>query len=94
MLARRITLSLIPLAQSALCTSAMPSSAERPVFFRLVTAAAPVPPVEPATLITSAPAFATPTAIVPIPSEDTNLTMTFTLAACASWMSCAKSSIE
>ncbi|MNU09954.1 hypothetical protein D3C72_2568230 [compost metagenome] len=59
----------------------MPISAARPVYFRLVTAAAPVPPVLPATLMTSAPALATPTAIVPIPSEDTSLTTTRTRAA-------------
>jgi hypothetical protein len=35
----------------------IPISATRPVYFRLVTDAAPVPPVLPATLITSAPAF-------------------------------------
>jgi glutamate synthase domain-containing protein 2 len=33
-------------------TSAIPISATRPVYFRLVTDAAPVPPVLPATLIT------------------------------------------
>ena len=54
------------------------------MYFNEVTAAAPVPPVFPATLIISAPALATPTAIVPIPSEDTNLTTTFTRAALAS----------
>ena len=46
------------------------------MFLSEVTAAAPVPPVLPATLMTSAPALATPTAIVPIPSEDTSLTIT------------------
>ena len=54
----------------------------------------PVPPVLPATLMTSAPALATPTAMVPMPSEETSLTMTRTRAAFASWMSCARSSIE
>ena len=71
-----------------------PISAERPAYLRLVTAAAPVPPVLPATLITSAPAFATPTAIVPMPSDDTSFTTTRTRAALQSWMSCARSSIE
>ena len=47
-----------------------------PAYLRLVTEAAPVPPVFPATLMTSAPALATPTAMVPIPSEDTNFTIT------------------
>ena len=53
------------------------------MYFSEVTFAAPVPPVPPAILITSAPAFATPTPIVPIPSEDTNFTTTLTLAALA-----------
>ncbi len=73
---------------------ATPISAERPAYLRLVTAAAPVPPVLPATLMTSAPAFATPTAMVPMPSEDTSLTMTRTRAALQSWISCARSSME
>ena len=64
----------------------MPISGERPVFFKLVTAAAPVPPVLPATLMTSAPALATPTAMVPMPSDETSLTMTRTRAALASWI--------
>ena len=64
------------------------------MYFKEVTEAAPVPPVLPATLITSAPAFATPTAIVPMPSEETSLTITRTLAALASCISWAKSSIE
>jgi hypothetical protein len=54
----------------------------------------PVPPVLPATLMTSAPALATPTAMVPMPSEETSLTMTRTRAALQSWMSWARSSIE
>ena len=83
-----------PLAHRAWWTSAIPISAARPVYFKEVTEAAPVPPVLPATLITSAPAFATPTAIVPIPSEETSLTITRTLAALASCISWAKSSIE
>ena len=91
---RRTTFWRSPLADSAWCTSEMPSSAERPAYFRLVTDAAPVPPVLPATLMTSAPAFATPTAMVPMPSLDTSLTTTRTPAALQSWMSCARSSIE
>ncbi|SKU70172.1 Uncharacterised protein [Mycobacteroides abscessus subsp. abscessus] len=53
-----------------------------------------MPPVLPATLMTSAPALATPTAMVPMPSEDTNLTITRTRAALQSWISWARSSIE
>ena len=68
-------------------TSANPISADLPVYFSDVTAAAPVPPVPPAMFITSAPALATPTAMVPIPSDDTSFTITFTLAAFASCIS-------
>ena len=78
------TFCLMPFAQRAWWTSEIPSSAARPAYLSEVTDAAPVPPVLPATLITSAPAFATPTAIVPIPSELTNFTTTFALLALAS----------
>ena len=54
------------------------------MYFNEVTDAAPVPPVFPAMFIMSAPALATPTAIVPIPLEETSLTITLTLAALAS----------
>lgn len=91
---RSVTFWRRPFATRAWCTSATPISAERPAYFRLVTAAAPVPPVLPATLITSAPAFATPTAMVPMPSDETSFTITRTRAALQSWMSCARSSIE
>ena len=91
---RSTTLSRSPLTLSAWCTSATPISAERPAYLRLVTAAAPVPPVLPATLITSAPALATPTAMVPMPSDETSLTITRTRAALQSWISWARSSIE
>ena len=88
------TFCLMLFAQRAWLTSAKPISADLPVYFKEVTAAAPVPPVPPAIFIISAPAFATPTAIVPIPSDDTSFTMTLTRAAFASWISWAKSSIE
>ena len=72
------------LAHSAWWTSANPISADLPAYFSEVTFAAPVPPVPPAIFIISAPAFATPTAIVPIPTDETNFTITLTLAAFAS----------
>ncbi len=45
----------------------------------LVCGEAPVPPECPLIKITSAFAFATPAAIVPIPVDDTNLTPIFAL---------------
>ena len=42
----------------------------------LIQGLAPVPPSLPAIVIISAPAFATPTAIVPTPGSDTSFTET------------------
>ena len=47
-----------------------------PAYLMLVCGLAPVPPEWPEIKITSAFAFATPAAIVPIPVEATNLTPT------------------
>ena len=50
-----------------------------PAYFTLVCGLAPVPPEWPDIKITSAFAFATPAAIVPIPVEATSLTPTLAL---------------
>ena len=57
------------------CASAMPSSHGRPALWMELRGAAPVPPSKPEIRMTSAPAFATPAAIVPTPASLTSLTL-------------------
>jgi len=59
--------------------SVKPISQGSPTYFTLVNGEAPVPPECPLIRITSAFAFATPAAIVPIPVEETNFTPIFAL---------------
>ena len=54
--------------------SAIPNSHGRPACFKDVSGEAPVPPSNPEINITSALAFATPAAIVPTPTSETNFT--------------------
>ena len=60
-------------------TSLIPNSQGRPTYLILDWGLAPVPPECPDTSITSALAFATPAATVPIPDCATNLTQTFAM---------------
>ena len=78
------------------CASAKPSSQGIPVCCKEVRGAAPVPPSYPEIRITSALALATPAAIVPTPTSETNFTLmrASRLAFFKSNMSCDKSSIE
>ncbi|MND86954.1 hypothetical protein D3C80_789370 [compost metagenome] len=78
------------------CASASPSSHGIPVCCNEVNGAAPVPPSYPEIKITSAFALATPAAIVPTPTSETNLTFTRAsrLAFFKSKINCDKSSIE
>ena len=57
------------------CASAIPNSQGRPACFKEVSGDAPVPPSNPEIRITSALALATPAAMVPTPTSDTNLTL-------------------
>ena len=90
------TLSLMLFKTKAWCVSLSPNSHGEPACLILVHGLAPVPPSLPAMVMISAPAFATPTAIVPTPGSETNLTFTglLGLKVLRSYMSCAKSSIE
>ena len=72
----RSTLSLILLTTNAWCVSLSPSSQGDPACLMLVHGLAPVPPSLPAIVIISAPALATPTAMVPTPGSDTSFTFT------------------
>ena len=56
------------------CASAIPNSQGSPACFNDVRGEAPVPPSKPEIKITSAFALATPAAIVPTPTSDTNFT--------------------
>ena len=56
------------------CASAIPSSQGSPACLREVSGEAPVPPSNPEIKITSAFALATPAAIVPTPTSETNFT--------------------
>ena len=60
----------------AWCVSVKPNSHGEPACLMLVQGLAPVPPSLPAIVIISAPAFATPTAIVPTPGSETSFTFT------------------
>ena len=90
------TLPLKSFNTSVCCASAIPSSHGRPACFNEVSGEAPVPPSNPDIKITSAFALATPAAIVPTPTSETNFTLTLAsrLAFFKSKISCAKSSIE
>ena len=57
------------------CASAMPSSQGRPALWMELRGAAPVPPSKPEIKMTSAPALATPAAMVPTPASLTSLTL-------------------
>jgi hypothetical protein len=57
------------------CASAIPNSHGKPACFNEVSGDAPVPPSNPEINITSAFAFATPAAIVPTPTSETNFTL-------------------
>ena len=61
---------------SVCCASAIPNSHGNPACFNEVSGEAPVPPSYPEIKITSALAFATPAAMVPTPTSETNLTFT------------------
>ena len=76
--------------------SAKPSSQGSPACLIEVWGDAPVPPSKPETNTTSAWALATPAAIVPTPTSETNLTLILAslLAFFKSWINSAKSSIE
>ena len=78
------------------CASAKPSSHGIPVCCNDVSGAAPVPPSYPEIKITSAFALATPAAIVPTPTSETNFTLirASLLAFFKSKINCDKSSIE
>ena len=78
------------------CASAIPSSHGNPACLSEVNGEAPVPPSYPEIKITSALAFATPAAIVPTPTSETNLTFILAslLAFFKSNINCARSSIE
>ena len=56
------------------CASASPNSQGNPACFNEVSGEAPVPPSKPEIRITSAFALATPAAIVPTPTSETNFT--------------------
>ena len=71
---RRRTLSRKPERSSAECAARKPISQGRPVFLIEVSGDAPVPPSKPAMVITSAPAFATPAAMIPTPAPETSFT--------------------
>ena len=94
--ARSVTRSRNPFSTSVVCTSASPISSGPPACLMELIAAAPEPPSWPEIWITSAPAFATPHATVPMPTMDTSLTEMRASGATAlrSKMSCARSSME
>ena len=70
------TLCLILFFTKAWCVSLNPSSQGDPACLILTHGLAPVPPSLPAIVIMSAPALATPTAIVPTPGSETSFTDT------------------
>ena len=70
------TLCLILFLTKAWWVSLNPSSQGEPACFILTHGLAPVPPSLPAIVIMSAPALATPTAIVPTPGSETSFTET------------------
>ena len=67
----------------------------RPVFLIEVSGEEPVPPLWPLTVMTSAPALATPAAMTPTPAPETSFTPMRALGFTArkSWISCARSSM-
>mmetsp|Transcript_15198 Transcript_15198/g.40153 ORF Transcript_15198/g.40153 Transcript_15198/m.40153 type:complete len:299 (+) Transcript_15198:701-1597(+) len=75
--ARSVTRSRSPFSTSVLCVSATPISVGPPQCLMLLTGDAPVPPSWPLIWITSAFAFATPEATVPMPTSATSFTLTF-----------------
>ena len=72
----RVTLCLKLFRVKIWFASVKPISQGIPAYLILVCGLAPVPPECPEIKIISAFAFATPAAIVPIPVEATNLTLT------------------
>ena len=84
------------LSTSVCWVSARPISHGVPACLSDVSGLAPVPPSCPEMSTTSACALDTPVATVPTPNSETSLTCTRAagLAFLASWMSCARSSIE
>ena len=67
-------LPLSPFITKVCWASAIPSSQGKPACLREVKGEAPVPPSNPEINITSALALATPAAIVPTPTSETNFT--------------------
>ena len=85
-----------PLSSSVCWVSARPSSHGPPACLSEVSGEAPVPPSCPETSTTSACAFETPAATVPMPTSETSFTWMRAdgLAFLRSWISCARSSME
>mmetsp|Transcript_123307 Transcript_123307/g.348434 ORF Transcript_123307/g.348434 Transcript_123307/m.348434 type:complete len:302 (+) Transcript_123307:903-1808(+) len=73
---RNVTRSRRPFSTNTSCTSLSPCSHGPPAYMMLLSGDAPVPPSQPEIWMTSALAFATPAAIVPMPALATSFTET------------------